>query len=1240
MRILAIRGENLASLYGPFELPLDMGPIAEAGLFSISGPTGSGKSTLMDALCLALFGLTPRLDQRGKGVMVGREDDDPNIRVEANDVRDLVSRGTPGGHAEVDFEGIDGKRYRARWSVHRARNRAGGRLQAARAIVTDLASGEDIAGTITERDAVIPRLLGYSFEEFRRAVVLPQFEFTAFLKAKSDERAAILERVTGTDIYSRLSMASFQRSSSEMGKLEEIDRRVGEIQLLTEAERSEAEGVERDLRAEEEGSRKRHREAEGSVRWHETDARNQAEVEAAAGGLQRAVADEGAAEGARGELAEVERAETLRPQHGDAVRTGKDVLLARARVAAAEESARGAVDGGAKAEEAEKVAAAGSVGAARRLEEIRPEIDRARVLDGSVKEARERAGASTGERVAAVEAAAAGEVATGAARRAVVELEALRGTAESWLKDRAAQASLAAEWPRWKALLRKHAGQLVDIALQEGVAASAGDRHTAATAQKEASAERVAKLDAEFGSLEQAAKAAEAAAGDDALPALRRDHAQADSLRGNLKDLAALAREAARAKGDRDLAAKEVEAAEKLRRAAAGELSGLEKKLIAAQAALDADRASLERTRDALSLDEHRDNLEDGSPCPLCGATEHPYSRTAPAESLQRKQQEVVSRGEKALAGLRKDETEIQKRVAREDERVRKGSEQRDRHDVALGKANGEYAKLRERAEIAGVPARAPDALERLGKLLALAEADVAGAKRALDLAVERKQAAESARKKVEERRKEVERERKAFGNAERDADRAAADAAKAGEALRTLLSLRDGAESELEPALSFLGEWRPAARADAVVFGRSCEKVASEHALQERALRDAAEALGPARVALEGALVGETAKGRAAGEAVARENGLFDLLAAREKERGALLGGREADPVERELVAGERDARKVLEEARLRARAAQVALATAGQELKDATARRGAAEAEASAADGRLEAWILAAGLDRDRLDALLALGSEWIRTTRDRLQAIARALHEAESMHADRVQRAAAHGAVGRPAVSREEAGAQMAGAEQAALDAKGRLVEVQVRLRADLEGRSRAANLALERDAQKLVAARWKAVSDLIGSGDGKKFRSFAQGLTLDALLRQANHHLLELAPRYQIMRVPGQDLELQVLDRDLGDEVRSVNGLSGGESFLVSLALALALASIATRVTQSRTLFTDEGFGTLDRDTLEHAMVALETLRQSGRTVGVISHVPELHERIGVRVEIERTGVGRSRVVVPT
>jgi exonuclease SbcC len=123
----------------------------------------------------------------------------------------------------------------------------------------------------------------------------------------------------------------------------------------------------------------------------------------------------------------------------------------------------------------------------------------------------------------------------------------------------------------------------------------------------------------------------------------------------------------------------------------------------------------------------------------------------------------------------------------------------------------------------------------------------------------------------------------------------------------------------------------------------------------------------------------------------------------------------------------------------------------------------------------------------------------------------------------------------------------------------------------------------------------------------------------------------------------MSVPGAALELQVADQDLGSEVRTINSLSGGEIFLVSLALALALAlglsGISTRATKAQTLFIDEGFGTLNRDTLDHAMVALENLQATGRTVGIISHVPELQERFGeAQVRVERAGCGKSRVVV--
>jgi exonuclease SbcC len=162
--------------------------------------------------------------------------------------------------------------------------------------------------------------------------------------------------------------------------------------------------------------------------------------------------------------------------------------------------------------------------------------------------------------------------------------------------------------------------------------------------------------------------------------------------------------------------------------------------------------------------------------------------------------------------------------------------------------------------------------------------------------------------------------------------------------------------------------------------------------------------------------------------------------------------------------------------------------------------------------------------------------------------------------------------------------------------------------------------------------------RILGEVIGSHDGKKFRSFAQSLTLDGLLAVANGHLEELAPRYQLERVPNHDLELQVIDRDLGEEVRSVQSLSGGESFLVSLALALGLSSMSAHDVRVRTLLIDEGFGTLDQATLESALHVLDKLQAHGRQVGVISHVLQLKERVFAHVNVVQRGGGRSEVIV--
>jgi exonuclease SbcC len=222
------------------------------------------------------------------------------------------------------------------------------------------------------------------------------------------------------------------------------------------------------------------------------------------------------------------------------------------------------------------------------------------------------------------------------------------------------------------------------------------------------------------------------------------------------------------------------------------------------------------------------------------------------------------------------------------------------------------------------------------------------------------------------------------------------------------------------------------------------------------------------------------------------------------------------------------------------------------------------------------------------------------------------------------------------GAPPVDAERAARALAEAEAELAAAERAVGEARARLALADEARAAAAALAPRIDEQRRTAELWQALDGLIGSADGKRFRVFAQSLTLEALLGQANLHLGELQPRYRLMRVPGHDLDLQVVDRDLGDEVRGVSSLSGGESFLVSLALALALSSLAARDTPIESLFIDEGLGTLDPATLETVLGALDALQASGRQVGLISHVPGLAERIGVQVRVEPYGGGRSRV----
>jgi len=188
----------------------------------------------------------------------------------------------------------------------------------------------------------------------------------------------------------------------------------------------------------------------------------------------------------------------------------------------------------------------------------------------------------------------------------------------------------------------------------------------------------------------------------------------------------------------------------------------------------------------------------------------------------------------------------------------------------------------------------------------------------------------------------------------------------------------------------------------------------------------------------------------------------------------------------------------------------------------------------------------------------------------------------------------------------------------------------------LQSDTQKEARYAKIIAKIEIQEKKYQRWADLSDVIGSAKGDKFRVFAQGLTLSKLVHLANHHLRKLNPRYRIQRSQTEELELEILDTFQADNVRSMKTLSGGESFLVSLALALGLSDLAARKSQISSLFIDEGFGTLDSNTLEIAVATLETLQASGKMIGVISHVQALKERISTQIRVDRFAGGVSKI----
>jgi DNA repair protein SbcC/Rad50 len=1248
MKILRISGKNLASLAGEFCVDFEAEPLASSGLFAISGPTGAGKSTLLDALCLALYDATPRLLKGGRGASVLPDVGEDTVSV--FDPRTLLRRGAAEAWAEVDFAGNDQRRYRARWSVRRSRGKAGGALQKSALTLHALPELAPIGGTKTEVAAEIAARVGLSFEQFTRAVLLAQNEFSAFLKTDENERGELLETLTGSAVYSEISKRAFERYKSEQEATRLLAAQLasqapldGEARAALDAERAAAELALEALDA-------RKAVLERQARWHDELARLRQSEALAQEALADAEARGEAALGPRRRLAQLDAVQGARPLMADAARLDGEQAAARAAMENAERELAQVLQ--AQHQGALALEAAGAALATAELaqRQAAPGLDEAKALDATLAAL---AGAHTQARAAREAARNEWRQAQAAQHDQDTRLGAARAAqqdAADWLAAHREREALALQWQLWDKLLTQ-AGQAAQADAQLAAELAAATVAARDAAQKDAQCAGAAtaastRLD-EFQAERRRASTALAEFDADALHVerqaieLRREQlARAEQTWTALAAARSRQDELERQSGQLEQSRGAARRALEQALADAGALAGA-----AAQAERSLGAAELAC---ADSVEDLRANLAEGQPCPVCGSAEHPYQhQDARLHALLDGLRAELARCRDQVSGNLAAQAAQRAAAASADERLTVLAAER----AALAQT---LAQLVPAWDAQPLARQAPQ--EERGAWFA---SQLAELKQAAWVLEAREQAARKATLERDAAQRRCDQAQAEHAQLQQLAVQARAALARAEaehsaletrrEAARELLA---GLLSELDPALAEAcgSRWQDEWRADPPAYraARAAEASAwsEQSALQAR--------LAATIATLEAELAAALARSAHAERIATAANTSFEQLdanfGARQGQRAALWDGRPVREVEQALaasVAGARGALAAQQEAAIHAAQAEARVRAALAQLGE---RSAALRAAAAQARQQLEDWLSAfperhPGLDvvagLDALAALLAVGEAQIARERAALGALDAAAASAVTVLAERRSQREQHqhGAPAKlPAEAVTAALEALLAERRAAADLAGAL-----RLRAaqDDERRARAQAVLGEIEKQRAVEQRWGRLSDLIGSADGKKFRNYAQQFTLDVLLGYANSHLAQLARRYRLERVvhpAGPSLALMVRDQDMGGEVRSVNSLSGGESFLVSLALALGLASLSSNRVRVESLFIDEGFGSLDSDTLAVAMDALDALQSLGRKVGVISHVHEMAERIATRITVRPAGGGSSVVSV--
>jgi len=1273
MKILRIKTVNLNSLYGPQEVDLE-GTLGGASLFLIFGPTGAGKSTLMDAVSLALFGKTPRLDKSSK------IDSDP---------RAIMSRATGECMAEVEFSKLEQSgrvRYRATWSCRRARGRSDRPLQSPKRSLERLSPGQPkiLISSAKKKDfkPVFEELLeGFGVEDFNRSMLLAQGQFDAFLGAAPGVRAAILERLTDTSDYRVIGDRAAQLHSRHQSHIKKHEALCEHGGGLGAEELAALKELHATRRAALDAKQKAQAESKTHLDWVDGELSRKSELQDATNEQELLVTDQAAAKEELQSLADYERCAEAGAFAALTARTGAQTQVTELQTKLSELDKALPLLAAERAKLQSQVASTeqSAASAGKSLEALRPLADAAKSAAAAARSAGEIARKTKKEHGQTASTTETAAKALAQSSLALKDAKERATKARDELARRSLDAEFAAGWPP----LRTRLDQLI---ARDKTAATEAKKLTKRRSELEAEllkftaeqAEHEASREQLLGPREQAlasAKAAlEALQSQPDLQASRQELLTTVSEARNRRELIQQsiapvesversAKELAELKAQNEILAGSLEALK-------AELAGKTLKRNEATEEQDRKHREFERLRLVASLVEQRAELTDEQECPLCGSEEHPWHGDPERAAADAIISETLAATEAELAQLSVATDEAQTVLRQSEDKSKELSTKRELQSARAAELGATLAKLQSAAAKALAAAElAPESsAAQVGEALEAALASLEKAEkqqRALEAAKSLTEAAELALRTLSEQQAQRSKELAERGTVlgERGEQLCAADAAQA-EAAAHNAQERSGCREQLSAGGLTLdseapSKWRKRAAkrveehegriAALTVLEAEIKTLSAEnkgaltlHAELAKRLAELAASLAKQETEQAVKQTLATAQGtalRAAWEAVLALD-----------ERRPQLDLPKSDTAPEALIAAQK---LWFEQAQAAAKIANNKQLKAQQRVKDAetkretlrgqkTEREEALVAAKRALDTILAALELASvqELDSRRLSDPQLQGSRTKRKALDirRLQI--------ETKIRERRERIGAHAKLRPEGLAAAPERAELAAALILASAEAKAAAESHQETRDKLRDHDRAVQDQQESreklEEAKKKASIWQTLHSYIGINNGEKFKEFAQALNLGQLLAKANHHLALLAPRYRLL--PREIDGLPSLEFDLDDlwqvgQRVAPRSLSGGERFLVSLSLALGLSDFRSVKMPIETLLLDEGFGTLDPASLDIALGALSQLQAGGRQVGIISHVVGLQERIEARIEVRPLGGGRSTLKTP-